>query len=67
MIACGDSYHAAQVAQAWLEQIAGIPVELELSWELAARRAILREGVVPLVVSSSETDADALSALRYLK
>ena len=67
VIACGDSYHAAQVAQAWLEQIAGIPVELELSWELAARRAILREGVVPLVVSSSETDADALSALRYLK
>jgi glucosamine--fructose-6-phosphate aminotransferase (isomerizing) len=67
LVACGDSYHAAQVAQAWLERIAGIPVELELSWELAARRAILREGVVPLVVSSSETDADALSALRYLK
>lgn len=66
-LACGDSYHAAHVARTWLEQIAGIPVELELSWELAARKAILGEGVVPLVVSSSETDADALAALRHLK
>jgi glucosamine--fructose-6-phosphate aminotransferase (isomerizing) len=66
-IGCGDSYHAAHVAQTWFEQIAGIPLEIELSWELAVRRAIFAPGTVPLVLSSSETDADSLAALRYLK
>ena len=65
-LGCGDSYHAAHIARAWFEHVAGIPTELELSWELAARRPILEKGVVPLVVSSSQTDADALAALRHV-
>ena len=66
-VGCGDSYHAAHIARYWFEHIAGIPVELELSWELAARRVLRGEGIVPLVISSPETDADAVVALRSLR
>ena len=66
-IGSGSSYHAAHVARAWLEQIAGIPVEIELSSELKSRDVILTEGTMALLVSQSDEDADTLEALRYLR
>lgn len=66
-IGCGTSYHAAHAARGWLEQIAGIPVELELGSELETREPILTEGTMALLVSQSGENADMLEALRYLK
>jgi glucosamine--fructose-6-phosphate aminotransferase (isomerizing) len=66
-IGCGTSYYAAYAARAWLEQIAGIPVELELGSELETRGPILSEGTMALLVSQSGENADMLEALRYLK
>ena len=66
-IGSGDSYRAAQFARHWLEHVAAIPVELELSSELVARNAIFADGIVPLVVADSQSDPDALAALRDLK
>ncbi len=66
-VGCGTSYYAAYTARAWLEQIAGIPVELELGSELKTRKPILRKGTVALLVSQSGETADTLAALRYLK
>jgi glucosamine--fructose-6-phosphate aminotransferase (isomerizing) len=66
-IGSGSSYYAAYAARAWLEQIAGIPVELELSSELRTRKPILTEGTIALLVSQSGETADSLEALRYLK
>ena len=66
-IGCGTSYHAAHAARAWLEQIAGIPVELELGSELGTREPILTEGTMALLVSQSGENADMLEALRHLK
>jgi glucosamine--fructose-6-phosphate aminotransferase (isomerizing) len=66
-VGCGTSYYAAYTARAWLEQIAGIPVELELSSELKTRKPILTRGTVALLVSQSGETADTLAALRYLK
>ncbi len=63
----GASHHAAHVGRAWLEQIAGIPVELELSSELKTRDAVFMEGTMALLVSQVEEDADTLEALRYLQ
>ncbi|MFW2388682.1 MAG: glutamine--fructose-6-phosphate transaminase (isomerizing) [Polyangiales bacterium] len=63
----GTSFAAAYVGRAWLEQIAEIPVDLELSSELKARHAVLPEGTMALLVSRSEEDPDAMDALRYLK
>jgi glucosamine--fructose-6-phosphate aminotransferase (isomerizing) len=66
-IGCGSSYYAAYAARAWLEQIAGIPVELELGSELKTRKPILTEGTTALLVSHSGETADTLAPLRYLK
>ena len=66
-VGSGTSYHAACVARDWLEPIAGIPVDVELSSEVKARNAILPEGTMALLVSESEEDADTLEALRHLR
>ena len=66
-IGCGTSYHAAYAARAWLEQIAGIPVEVELGSELETREPILTEGTTALLVSQSGEDPEMLEALRHLK
>jgi glucosamine--fructose-6-phosphate aminotransferase (isomerizing) len=66
-VGAGSSYHAAHVGRTWLEQIGGIPVELELSSELETRELMLEDGTMALLVSDSEEDADALSALALLK
>lgn len=66
-IGSGTSLHAAQVGRAWLEQIAAIPVEIELSSEIKSRHSILTEGTMALLLSRSEQDQDTLEALRYLK
>ena len=63
----GSSYHAAHVGRTWLEQIAGIPVELELSSELETRKPVLEDGTMALLVCESEEDPDALSSLAHLK
>ena len=66
-IGCGTSYYAAYAARAWLEQIAGIPVELELGSELETREPILTQGTMALLVSQSGENADMLEALGYLR
>jgi len=63
----GTSFAAAYVGRAWLEQIAEVPVDLELSSELKARHAVLPAGTMALLVSRTEEDPDAMEALRYLK
>ncbi|MBT8451124.1 MAG: glutamine--fructose-6-phosphate transaminase (isomerizing) [Deltaproteobacteria bacterium] len=66
-VGCGTSYHAAHAARAWLEQIAGIPVELELGSELGTREPLLSEGTMALLVSQSGQNPDMLDALSYFK
>lgn len=66
-IGCGASSNAAHVARSWLEQIAGIPVDLELSSEVKSRNAPLTEGTMALLMAPSTDDEDTLEALRFLK
>jgi len=66
-VACGTSYYAAQTSRTWLEQVAQIPVDLELGSEFQTRQPILAEGTVALLVSQSGETADTLAALRYLR
>ena len=66
-VGCGTSYHAAHAARAWLEQIAGIPVELELGSELGTREPLLSEGTMALLVSQSGQNPDMLDALSYFR
>ncbi len=65
--ACGTAYYAGFVAKYWLEQVARVPVELDVASELRYRNAPLPAGGVMIVVSQSGETADTLAALRYGK
>ncbi len=65
--ACGTAYYAGFVAKYWFEQVARVPVELDVASELRYRHAPMPEGGVMIVVSQSGETADTLAALRYAK
>jgi glucosamine--fructose-6-phosphate aminotransferase (isomerizing) len=65
--ACGTAYYAGFVAKYWFEQVARVPVELDVASELRYRNAPMPEGGVMIVVSQSGETADTLAALRYAK
>ncbi len=67
MVACGSAYHAAMSAQYVMEDLAKIPVRVELASEFRYRTLLLdKKGLVVLVSQSGET-ADTLAALREAK
>ncbi|MEE9452804.1 MAG: glutamine--fructose-6-phosphate transaminase (isomerizing) [Paracoccaceae bacterium] len=67
LVACGTAYLACNVAKYWFEQVARIPVEIDVASEFRYREAPLngREGVI--FISQSGETADTLAALRYVK
>ncbi len=67
MVACGTAYYACLVAKYWFEQIAGIPVEVDVASEFRYREPPVTEGTVALFVSQSGETADTLAALRYMQ
>ena len=64
MVACGTAYYSCMVGKYMLEQIAGIPTEVDLASEFRYRRPILDESTLILPVSQSGETADTLAALR---
>lgn len=66
MVACGTAYYACLVAKYWFEQIAGIPVEIDVASEFRYREPPVTAGTVALFVSQSGETADTLAALRYM-
>jgi len=67
MVACGTSYYACMVAEYWFEQIAGIPVKIDIASEFRYREPKLLPGGLAIFVSQSGETADTLAALRYCK
>ncbi|CUH52774.1 glutamine--fructose-6-phosphate transaminase (isomerizing) [Shimia marina] len=65
MVACGTAYYACLTAKYWFEQIAGIPVEVDVASEFRYREPPITDGTVALFVSQSGETADTLAALRY--
>lgn len=66
MVACGTAFYACLVAKYWFEQIAGIPVEVDVASEFRYREPPVTPGTVALFVSQSGETADTLAALRYM-
>jgi glucosamine--fructose-6-phosphate aminotransferase (isomerizing) len=64
IVACGTSYHAGMVARYWLEEIAGIPCEVEVASEFRYRKRVQHEGTLLVIISQSGETADTLAALR---
>jgi glucosamine--fructose-6-phosphate aminotransferase (isomerizing) len=67
IIACGTAFYAGMVAKYWLEQIARMPVEIDIASEFRYREAPMPEGGLALFISQSGETADTLAALRYAK
>ncbi|WP_108815830.1 glutamine--fructose-6-phosphate transaminase (isomerizing) [Loktanella sp. Alg231-35] len=67
MVACGTAFYACLVAKYWFEQLAGIPVEVDVASEFRYREPPVTAGTVALFVSQSGETADTLAALRYME
>lgn len=67
IVACGTSYHAAQVARYWLEAIAGIPCNVEIASEFRYRKTVVPPNTLFVCLSQSGETADTLAALRLAK
>ncbi len=64
MLACGTSWHAALAGKYLVEQIARVPVEVDLASEYRYRNPIVGEGDLALAISQSGETADTLAALK---
>ncbi|KEJ87727.1 glutamine--fructose-6-phosphate transaminase (isomerizing), partial [Sulfitobacter donghicola] len=65
MVACGTAALACHTAKYWFEQIAKLPVEVDIASEYRYREPPLSDRAVALFVSQSGETADTLAALRY--
>lgn len=67
MVACGTAHYACHVAKYWFEQIAGLPVEIDIASEFRYRAPILTKKTIAIFVSQSGETADTLAALRHVQ
>jgi glucosamine--fructose-6-phosphate aminotransferase (isomerizing) len=65
IIGCGTSYYSGLVAKYWIEQLARVPVEVDIASEFRYRAPALPKGGLALFISQSGETADTLAALRY--
>ena len=67
IVACGTSYHAGMVARYWLEELAGIPCQVEVASEFRYRKVVVQPDTLFVTISQSGESADTLAALRNAK
>lgn len=67
IVACGSAYHVGMVGKYVLEDLARVPVEIDLASEFRYRNPILMKNSLVIVVSQSGETADSLAALRLAK
>ena len=67
IVACGSAWHVGTAAQYVIEDLARIPVRVELASEFRYRNAILNPNDLVVIISQSGETADSLAALREAK
>jgi glucosamine--fructose-6-phosphate aminotransferase (isomerizing) len=67
IVACGTAYIAGLVAKYWFEQVARLPVEVDIGSEFRYRAAPMPKGGVTICISQSGETVDTLAALRYAR
>ena len=67
IIACGSAYHAGVTGKYVIEEMARIPVEVDLASEFRYRNPILDEDTLAIIISQSGETADTLAAMREVK
>jgi glucosamine--fructose-6-phosphate aminotransferase (isomerizing) len=64
---CGTSWHAALIGEYLIEELAGVPVEVEYASEFRYRSPVINPKDIVLVISQSGETADTLGALKEAK
>jgi len=67
VVACGTAYHAGLVGKTLIEQLARVPVEVDIASEFRYREPVLDPKDLVLIISQSGETADTLAALREAK
>ena len=67
IVACGSAWHVGMAAQYVIEDLAGIPVRVELASEFRYRNIPTNENTLVIIISQSGETADSLAALRVAK
>ena len=67
IVACGSAYHVGMAAQYVIEDLAQIPVRVELASEFRYRKQLMNPNDLVVIISQSGETADSLAALREAK
>ena len=67
ILACGTSSYAGMTAKYWIEQVAGIPCNVEIASEYRYRESVPNPNQLVVVISQSGETADTLAALQHAK
>ncbi len=67
VVACGSAWHVGMASQYVFEDLAGVPVRVEVASEFRYRNPILNDKMLVVVISQSGETADTLAALRLAK
>lgn len=67
IVACGTSYHAGLVGRYWLEELTGIPCQVEIASENRYRVGVVEPDTLFVTLSQSGETADTLAAERQAK
>ena len=67
IVACGSAWHVGMAAQYVIEDLAELPVRVELASEFRYRKLLLDQDALVIVISQSGETADSLAALREAK
>lgn len=67
ILACGTAYHASMVGKLLLEELVGVPCEVDIASEIRGRKLLVNESTLTIAVSQSGETADTLAALKEAK
>ncbi|MFM9829048.1 MAG: glutamine--fructose-6-phosphate transaminase (isomerizing) [Sphingomonas sp.] len=67
IVACGTASYVGMIGKYWIEQLARVPVEVDVASEFRYRNPVLTPNMLGIVISQSGETADTLAALRHMK
>ncbi len=67
IVACGSAYHVGMVGKYVMEELARVPVEVDIASEFRYRNPIIKKGDLVIIISQSGETLDTLEALREAK
>ena len=67
IVACGTSYYAGMVGEYLIEELANVPVEVQLASEFKYRQEPFSRSTILIAISQSGETADTIAALEKVK